>query len=208
MDTWTFISPDFFDLGVIVQQGVAVMMGLSLAAVCGLRAFLPLLVISLLGMSGHVELGESFGWMASPVALICFLSAVIAEVAADKFPLVDHAMDSVGVLVKPTAAAIATASMVTGFDPLLTLVLGLLTGGVVAEAVHVAKAKARVASSALTGTVANPVLSVAEDGLALAGVALSVLLPAVAGLTVITAIALFFIWRHRRNSRSRALALA
>ena len=208
MDTWTLISPDFFDLGVIVQQGVAVMMGLSLAAVCGLRAFLPLLVISLLGMSGHVELGESFCWMASPVALICFTSAVIAEVAADKFPLVDHAMDSVGVLVKPTAAAIATASMVTGFDPLLTLVLGLLTGGAVAEVVHVAKAKARVASSALTGTVANPVLSVAEDGLALAGVALSVLLPAVAGLTVITSIALFFIWRHRRNSRSQALALA
>lgn len=192
----------FADLPLLADQSVAVLMGLALAITCGLRAFLPLLCISLLAMTGHVELGPGFAWMASPITAVCFATAVTAEVAADKIPLVDHAMDAAGTLVKPTAAAIAAASMVSGFDPLLALVLGLITGGVAAEAVHVVKAKTRLASSALSAGTANPLVSVAEDGAAVAGVSLAILLPAVGGLAVIGALLVgvgVYAWRRQRS---------
>ena len=189
---------DAIDLSLLLDQGLAVSMGLALATTCGLRAFLPLFVISVLGAMGKVELGEAFTWMASPAAIACFASAVIAEILADKVPAVDHALDAVGVVVKPTAAAVATASMVTHFDPMLALVLGLITGGIAAETVHVAKAKARVLSSAFTGTLANPVLSTAEDVVAVAGVTLSVFVP-ILGLTLLAALAALVFWRYRRR---------
>lgn len=195
------------DLQLVADQGIAVMMGLALAATCGLRAFLPLLTITLLAITGHVDLGPGFQWMASPVTAVCFGTACVAETASDKIPLVDHFMDSIGVLVKPTAAAIAAASMVTGFDPLLALVLGLLTGGAAAEMVHVAKAKVRAASTVLTGATANPVLSVAEDGAAVAGVTLAALAPVLGGVAVVVGLMLMTAWWLRRRSRAAELAV-
>lgn len=195
------------DPAMLIDQGLAVSMGLALATTCGLRAFLPLLVISALSALGKIELAEGFRWMASPAALVCFSTAVIAETAADKFPAVDHALDAAGVLVKPTAAAVAAASMVHGFDPMLALVLGLMTGGVAAEAVHVAKAKVRLMSSALTGTVANPILSTGEDVAALVGVVLSVVVPIV-GLAVMLTLTAWILmkWQKRRTQSMAALA--
>ncbi len=91
--------------------------------------------------------------------------------------------------------------MVQGFDPMLTLVMGLITGGMAAETVHLAKAKVRVMSSALTGTIANPILSVGEDTLALAGVTLSVLVPALGlGLVLVA----FFLLVRRLYGRDTA----
>lgn len=197
------------DLQLLVDQGVAVLMGLSLAATCGLRAFLPLLTISVLGWTGHVELGETFGWMASPVTAVCFGTAVLTELATDKIPLLDHTVDALGTVVKPTAAALAAASMVTGFDPLLALVLGLLTGGVAAEAVHLAKAKARLASTLVSGGLANPVVSLGEDGLAVAGVSIAVLVPVLGGVAVLLALGLGLgVWTLRRRRARQQAAMA
>ena len=186
-------------MSLLVDQGLALSMGLALAATCGLRAFLPLLAISVLGALGKLELGEGFLWMTSPAAILCFSTAVVAEVAADKIPMVDHALDGAGVFIKPLAAAVATASMVVGFDPLLGLVLGLVSGGVAAEGVHLAKAKLRGLSSAFTATAGNPVLSVGEDIAALTGVVLSVLVP-VLGLAVLLSLSAWILlrWRRRR----------
>lgn len=187
----------------LMEDGLALCMGLALAATCGIRAFLPLLVISVLAALGKVELGEGFEWMASLPALVCFATAVVAEVVADKVPVVDHALDAAGVVIKPVAAAVVSASMVVGMDPLLALTMGLISGGVVAEGVHLVKAKARVLSSALTGTLGNPVLSVLEDLLAVAGVVMSVLVP-VLGLVVFAVLCIWVLRRVRRMSSVEA----
>ena len=145
--------------------------------------------------------------MGSPAALVCFSTAVIAETVADKVPAVDHALDAAGVVIKPTAAAMATASMVHGFDPMLAMVLGVMTGGVAAEAVHVAKAKVRLMSSALTGTVANPFLSVGEDAMALAAIVMSILVPVV-GLAIMLMLTAWILnkWMRRREASMQAAA--
>jgi hypothetical protein len=173
-------------------------MGFALAACVGLRTFLPLLAAGLLARTGHLELGHSFEWMASTPALVVFGSALAFEVFADKIPGLDHALHSVEAFVKPVAATILAASLFTNLDPVTATALGLIGGGSIAGLVQLARGTTRVASSALTFGLANPLLSVADDGLALGGVALAFLLPFVAALLVIVA-AIVVVWLVRRR---------
>ncbi|MGB0638980.1 MAG: DUF4126 domain-containing protein, partial [Myxococcota bacterium] len=152
-------------------------LGLALAASCGIRAFLPLFAVGVLGATGKIELAESYAWISSPISLICFGTAVCLEVAGDKIPVVDHALDSVAVFVKPVAAAVAAASVMTELDPMVSTVVGLLVGGTMAEGVHLVKAKVRLMSTALTATIANPFISLLEDIVAVITTVLAFLVP-------------------------------
>ena len=175
-------------------------MGFALAACVGLRTFLPLLAAGLLARFGYVDLGDHFGWMEKTPALIVFGSAVAFEVLADKVPGLDHALHVVESFVKPVAGTLVAASLFTNLDPMTAVVLGLVGGGTIAGAVHVAKGTTRVASTALTGGLANPFLSVVDDVLAIGGLVLAFLAPIVAALIVIVVVigALRLIMKRRR----------
>ena len=160
-----------------IQWGSGLAMGLALAATCGLRAFLPLFAVGCLGATGQIELAQPYEWMQRPTALIGLGAAVLLEIAGDKFPMVDHVLDSAAVLVKPIAAMVASASVMTDMDPMVTAVVGLLVGGTLAEGVHLVKAKARLWSSALTASLANPVLSLMEDAVAVVATVVAFLAP-------------------------------
>ena len=149
----------------ILQWLPAVLLGLGLAASTGLRAFLPLLMLS---MAAHwnvfgVGLSGSFAWLGSPVALAALSVATIVELAGDKIPLVDHALDSVGTLIRPLAGTLAAAAVLNTRDPATAALLGLVIGAPIALGVHGAKAGTRGVSSATTLGVANPIVSVVED---------------------------------------------
>jgi hypothetical protein len=177
-------------------------MGFALAATVGLRTFLPLLAAGLLARFGYVDLGHSFEWMSRTPALIVFGSAVIFEVLADKVPGLDHAMHAVESFVKPVAGTIVAASMFTNIDPMTAVVLGLVGGGTIAGAVHVAKGTTRVASTALTGGLGNPILSIFDDVLAVGGIILAFLAPIIAAVIVIVlaiGIARLLMKRRRRD---------
>jgi len=175
-------------------------MGFALAACVGLRTFLPLLAAGLLARTGHLELGQHFEWMASTPALVVFGSALAFEVLADKIPGVDHALHSVEAFVKPVAATILAASLFTNLDPLTATTLGLVGGGSIAGLVQLARGGTRVASSALTFGLANPVLSVVDDGVALGGVILAFLLPFLAALlAIVAAVVVVRLVRRRKN---------
>lgn len=160
-------------------------MGFALAASVGLRAFLPLLVAGVLARHGYLTLGHSFQWMASTPALVVFGSAVVFEFLADKIPVVDHALDASGMLVKPTAATLLAASLFTNVDPMVATLLGLIGGGAIAGVVHAMKGTTRLASTATTGGLANPLLSLVEDAAATVGIVLAFLIPIVAALLAI-----------------------
>ena len=160
-----------------VHIATAIVLGLALAASCGIRAFLPLFAVGVLGATGNIELADSYAWVSNPISLICFGTAVCLEVAGDKIPVVDHALDSVAVFVKPVAAAIAAASVMTELDPMVSTVVGLLVGGTMAEGVHLVKAKVRLMSTALTATIANPFISFLEDIVAVITTVLAFVVP-------------------------------
>lgn len=191
------------DLALVTWQ---LALGFSLAATTGLRAFLPLFAAAAAARAGMVQLGPSFAWLSSDPALIVFGSAVVFEILADKVPVLDHALDAAGVAVKPAAATLLTASMFTSLDPVMASVLGLVAGGATAGGVHLVKAKARVASTAFTAGVANPVLSLAEDLVAVVGVVLAILIPAVVAIAVISLLAIATWLLIRRFQKTPPLA--
>jgi hypothetical protein len=68
---------------------------------------------------------------------------------------------------------------------MMAVVLGLIGGGTIAGMVHVAKGTTRVASTAMTGGLANPALSLFDDVLAVGGIILAVLAPIIAAIIVL-----------------------
>ena len=189
------------DAALLVTQ---LAMGFGLAATVGLRTFLPLLAAGLLARFGYVDLGNSFEWMQTTPALIVFGSAALFEVLADKVPGLDHALHVVESFVKPVAGTLVAASLFTNLDPMTAVVIGLVGGGTIAGAVHVAKGTTRAASTMLTGGLGNPVLSIFDDVLAVGGIIMAVLAPIIAALIVLVVVigAVRLIAKRRRAAAS------
>lgn len=177
------------------------LLGLGLAASSGLKTFLPLLVLAVASRfhAFGLDLAGPFAWLGSTPALVALACATIAEFVADKIPLVDHALSVVGTVAKPAAGALAAAAAFSGLDPTTAAVAGLIIGAPTALGVHAAQSTARVASTATTGGLANPVFSLAEDVMAFFGALLSLAAPLLVPLLL--AVAGFGIWRVARELR-------
>src|SRR5688572_23253463 len=90
-----------------VSAVLAVLMGVSLAACAGLRAFLPLLAVGLAARLGWWPVQPWLEWISSNEALITFGVASLLEIVADKVPVLDHALDAVHTVARPIAGALA-----------------------------------------------------------------------------------------------------
>ena len=176
-----------------------VAMGIGLAAVTGLRAFLPMLVVALGGKLGWLPLAERFEWLATWPAVVVFGVAVVVELLADKVPIVDHVLDTVQVWVKPIVGAILATAVLTDLAPLEATVLGIIAGGSTAGLIHIAKAKVRLLSSVATFGIANPIISLIEDVAAFIGALMAITVPFLlaAVLLVSTVMLVVFIRRAR-----------
>jgi hypothetical protein len=180
-------------------------MGLSLAACAGLRAFLPLFVVGFSGRMDWIPLTSHFEWLESTPSLIVFGVAVVAELVADKIPWFDHLLDLAETFVKPVAGVLAAAAVLHELTPLQGAVLALVLGGGISGAVHLGKAKLRLLSTATTGGLANPVVSVAEDTGAW-GLALGAIVAPFAAAVVLLMFVLGAMWfLRRRRYQMRAL---
>lgn len=153
-------------------------LAIALAASAGLRAWLPLLLAGALARMGVLDLGPSFAFLSSNTALVLFAIATAIEIAGDKVPAIDHALDLVGTPLRPAAGALLAASVLgSAFDPLTSLVLGVAVGAPSALVPHAVKSGLRGMSTAATGGLANPVLSLIEDALSVALVLVAVFVP-------------------------------
>lgn len=173
-----------------MSQWLAVGAGVALSAACGLRAFLPLLVLGLASRGGLVHLSPNVQWLTSDAALIALGVATVLEVAADKIPVLDHALDAVGLVLRPAAAWLATYALLvhwpTPWGQIVALTLALI-----ALAMQAAKAKVRLGSTALTLGTANPLVSMVEDVLALGMAAAALVVPLLAvGAAILLAVVL------------------
>ena len=158
-----------------------------LSSTAGIRAFVTLLAVSLAFHWGLLPAPPAqFAWLASDGALVILVAASILEVLGDKIPLVDHGLQAIHTVAKPLAGAlIAGAVVAPGNDP-SAILLGVL-GGANALAVHGISATARAASTATTGGLANPIVSVVEDGLAIGGILLGWFMPFLTSVFVLVA---------------------
>lgn len=178
----------------------------GLSASAGLNAYIPLLVISLVGrFTDWITLSEPWntlenGWV---IAVLVLLSAV--EFFADKIPAVNHANDLVQTVVRPAAGAIAfaaNAEIITDANLVFSLVLGLLVAG----GVHAAKSVVvRPVVTATTGGAGNVPVSILEDIISTFLSILSVLIPIIVAviLVMLAAWIIWLLWRRERRLQAR-----
>ena len=141
---------------------LSVLVGIGLSAACGFRVFVPLLVMSIASLSGHLTLSSSFGWIGTYPALLAFAAATVAEIAGYYLPWVDHLLDTIATPAAVVAGIIAMGSTVVGVSPFLRWSLAIIAGGGVAATIQAVTGLARVTSTAATAGLGNPVVSTIE----------------------------------------------
>jgi hypothetical protein len=184
-----------------VVSGLLVAIGVAAAA--GLNAPLPLLLLGALDRwTGLIDLASPWDALAQPEWLLGLAALTAFDVVGDKIPAADHVLHVIGLAGAPVAGALA-AMAGSSADELMP-VIAAVTGAIVAEGTHVARAGVRPVSTATTGGIGNPVLSLAEDVLSVVLVLLAVVVPVVAVvLVIVLAVATFRGVRHvRRRFRS------
>lgn len=180
---------------------LGLLLGLGLSASTGLNTFLPLLLLSAAARFhvAGIELGGKFDWLTSDAAMITLVIACVIELIADKIPAVDHFLDGAGTFIRPIAGAVASASVLTGLDPMVAAILGIIVGAPTSLGMHTLKAGTRVASSAATFGCANPVLSIIEDVLSFSLSVISIFLPFVVPFAL--ALLVFGLWQIVKRIR-------
>jgi hypothetical protein len=163
---------------------LALASGIAVAAACGLRAFLPLLLLGAAARLGWIELRAGMDWLSTDLALLALAVATILEVAADKIPVVDHALDAVATVLRPAAAWLGAFAVLQAW-PTPWAQIAAIVLGTTAFAVHVAKAKLRLGSTAVSLGTANPIVSLVEDVVAFVTLVVGVLAPVLAVVVII-----------------------
>jgi len=181
---------------------LSVCIGLGLAAACGFRVFVPLLIMSVAAHSGQLQLAGSFEWIGSLLAVIAFGVATALEIGAYYIPWLDNFLDSVAAPAAVVAGVMTTASVITEMDPFLKWTLAVIAGGGIAGGVHAFTAGVRGASTLTTAGLGNPLVSTAEAGTSIVLSIVALVMPVLAFLFVL-ALALF---AGRRLRRRRAPA--
>lgn len=185
--------------------------GIGLATSAGLNAYIPLLILGLLGrFTDLITLPSGWQWLENGwvIGILAVLLAI--EVVADKIPVVDHINDVVQTIVRPTAGGIAFgaasgAQTVTVSNPgdffssnqWVPIVAGLLISFVV----HSMKAAARPVINATTVGLGAPVASTAEDAFSVAMSFAAILFPFLIIFFLIFLLWAFFAMRRRRKRK-------
>lgn len=153
--------------------------GLSGAA--GLNAWLPLLTSALLARWDVVELAAPLDDLSSNTGLVVLAVLTVADFVGDKIPLVDHVLHLLGTVIAPASGAILFAAQ-TGLETDVPTIVAVVLGALTAGGVHAGRSALRPVSTATTGGLGNPVLSLGEDLASLTLVVLSFVVPLLAVL--------------------------
>jgi uncharacterized membrane protein len=161
----------------------------GLSASAGLNAYIPLLVVALLARyTKLITLKAPWDSMTSWWVIGVLIFLCVIEIIADKVPAVNHINDVIQTFVRPTAGAIvfaASASNLANVNP----VLGLIAGLFIAGGVHAVKSLAiRPAVTAVTGSLGNVPVSIAEDATSTVVSLLAVALPVIAACVMVLVI--------------------
>ena len=180
-----------------------VLLGIGLAAACGFRVFVPLLVMSIAALTGHLQLASEFAWIGSWPALIVFAVATLLEIGAYYVPWLDNLLDTVATPAAIVAGIIVTASVVLDMSPVLRWPLAVIAGGGVAGVIQGATVMARKTSTLATAGFATPLVSTIESGGSVVMSVLSMMLPGLAGAIAVLLVFLVGIRLARRRRRRR-----
>ncbi len=177
----------------------------GLSASAGLNAYIPLLVVALLGkFTDLITLKSPWDTLESWWVIGVLFVLSVVEFFADKVPAVNHVNDIIQTIIRPVAGAIvfaASAQIITDVHPVLAMIMGLFVAGTV----HAVKSLAvRPAVTATTAGAANVPVSIAEDVLSTILSIIAAVTPVLIAVILVLGGALIVWWIWRRINRERA----
>jgi hypothetical protein len=181
-----------------IETFISVAVGVGLAAACGFRVFVPLLIAAIAARSGNLNLSPGFVWLTSDGALLALGVATVAEVLAYSVPWLDHLLDAVATPAAVAAGVVASAAVFVDFPPIVRWGTAVILGGGAAGAVQAGSVIARLKSTIFTGGAGNVFVALLE----LVGAALLSLLAVLAPVLVLLALAVLA-WLLVRVVRAR-----
>jgi hypothetical protein len=191
---------------------LSIMMGVALSATCGFRVFVPLLAVNIgtraQDANGQplIELAGGFDWLSSDIALMVFVVATLFEIGGYYIPWIDNLLDTIASPASIVAGTVITASFITGMDPWLQWLLGVIAGGGAAGAVQAATVVTRASSTVTTGGLGNPIVASVETSGAFLGSALSIVAVefAIVVFVLLLGGGVWIWWRRRRHKLAEA----
>lgn len=173
----------------------------GLAGSAGLNAYIPLLIVAILGRMGVINLTQPYDIITSWWAIGALVILGAIEFVVDKVPGADHVNDIVQTFIRPTAGAVlfaANSGVIGEASPTLALIAGL----VMATGVHATKAVARPVVTTTTMGIGTPVISFLEDVTSTIASLLAIFLPAIFLLFVVFVGYVFYrLWRRARRAK-------
>jgi len=178
----------------------------GLSASAGLNAYIPLLVVALLGkFTNLITLSSPWNTLESWWVIGVLVMLSIVEFFADKVPAINHVNDIIQTIIRPIAGAIvfaASAQIITDVHPVLAMVMGLFVAGTV----HAVKSLAvRPAVTASTGGAGNVPVSIAEDLVSTIISIIAAVTPVLIAVILVLggALIVWLIWRRINRERAR-----
>jgi len=168
-----------------VEVLLGALMGIGLAAACGFRVFVPMWVVSVGVLSGHVEVAPHMAWLGSPLALGALSVAMVLEVASYHVPWMDNLLDTLMTPAAVVAGVVLSSAFLVEVSPELRWTLSVVAGGGAAGAVQGLTVAARAVTGVTTGGLANPIVGFTEAVGSLVTSVLALVLPVVAVLGLV-----------------------
>jgi hypothetical protein len=150
----------------------ALLSGIGLAVASGLNAWAVLLVFNGLARLLPQDFpGSMTGFLTSPFVLDLALVLFLTEFVVNKIPFVDRFWEASNTILRPIVGALLALACMPEMAPALQFLVGIAAAATTFAA-HAAKSATRMTSTAATRGIAQLVLSLAEDVVAVALAAL------------------------------------
>jgi len=151
-------------------------MSAAMAWGAGLRLYLVVFVVGMLGKFGYVPLPETLKILTNPLVLGAAGFMSFIEFFADKIPWLDSLWDAVHTFLRIPAGAALAAGMLGDSGEGVALAAAII-GGTLTAGTHFGKAGTRAAVNTSPEPFTNIGVSIAEDAAVAGGLALAITHP-------------------------------
>ena len=151
-------------------------MSAAMAWGAGLRLYLVVFVVGLLGKLGYVALPDALKLLTNPIVLGAAGFMTFIEFFADKIPWLDSAWDAVHTFLRIPAGAALAAGMLGDSGEGVALAAAII-GGTLTAGTHFGKAGTRAVANTSPEPFTNIGLSLAEETMVAGGLALAIANP-------------------------------
>ena len=184
---------------------IAFCLGIGLSAACGIRAFLPLLLVALNQRFNLIQTSFHLEWLDNNIVLIVLCVATIIELIAYYIPLIDHALDFIGSPLVFLVGAMSMASVIPDMPVYIDNILSIILGGSTALSMNGLMGIGRMKTTTLSAGAANPVYATLENIVSMVLTLLSFIIPVIIACLIILLVFLSLKGIRRFFNRSSRL---